>query len=348
MLNWDDLNFFRSIAPERSFRRAAAKHNLSVNTIRSRIDRLEKALGMTLFQRSRDGLSLTIEGMTALDVVLEMDSAIGRLAPRANNAQSTGGEILSLYCTEGIGEFLLAPKLPALMESIASKISLQCDADQDRIHSTDRDICIGFARPTNPETIVCKLATIRFIPCASEAYLDRFGRPSSMEDLEGHRFILQESYGLTEESMRQIFGNERADRLIAAKTNGINLLHRAIGAGFGIGALPSHLCDLDTNIEILDLPIVQNSDLWMSFNRMSMSSHSKRNAIDWIKQCFQQMAAPASASDKLAGIKIVESGIHNQNAVSEAMKKMLVPAAGDYPTVLETPDFRYLSHPTGD
>lgn len=28
---------------------------------------------MTLFQRSRDGLSLSIEGMTALDIVLEMD-----------------------------------------------------------------------------------------------------------------------------------------------------------------------------------------------------------------------------------------------------------------------------------
>ena len=331
MLNWDDLNFFRSIAPERSFRRAAAKHNLSVNTIRSRIDRLEKALGMTLFQRSRDGLSLTIEGMTALDVVLEMDSVIGRLAPRASIAQSTGGEILSLCCTEGIGEFLLAPKLPALMESIASKISLQCDVDQDRIHSTERDICIGFSRPTNPETIVCKLATIRFFPCASRAYLDRFGRPTSLEDLDGHRFILQESYGLTEETMRQILGNERADRLIAAKTNGTNLLHRAIVAGFGIGALPSHLCGPGANIEILDLPIVQSSDLWMSFNRMSMASQSKRNAIDWIKQCFHQMGLPASEDDRLVSFKTGESAVRNQNAVSGALQKLLVPAAGIEP-----------------
>lgn len=332
MLNWDDLNFFRSIAPERSFRRAASRQNLSVNTIRSRIDRLEKALGMTLFQRSRDGLSLSIEGMTALDIVLEMDSAIGRLAPRANAAQSYGGNVLTLSCTEGIGEFLLAPRLPALMELIEGNVSFHCDADQDRIHSTERDICIGFSRPTNPETIVCKLATIRFIPCASKAYLDSFGRPTSLDDLDGHRFIVHESYGLDEETMRGIFGNERAARLIAAKTNGSNILYRAIAAGFGIGALPSHFCARSANIETLDLPITQTSDLWMSFNRMSMSSQTKRNAIDWIKQCFHQMAAPAAADDHLASGKSPEGNLQrHQMKANDSLKKALVPAAGIEP-----------------
>lgn len=331
MLNWDDLNFFRSIASERSFRRAAAKRNLSVNTIRSRIDRLERALGMTLFLRGRDGLSLTIEGMAALDIVLEMDSAIGRLAPRSNSAQSAAGETLTLSCTEGVGEYLLAPKLPTLMQSIESKVSLHCDTDQDRIHSTERDICIGFSRPTNPETIVCKLATIRFYPCASRSYLDRFGRPTSLEDLDGHRVILQESYGLTERILRETVGNDRADRLIAARTNGSNILHRAIAAGFGIGALPSHLCGPGANIEILDLPIVQSADLWMSFNRMSMSSQSKRNAIDWIKQCFHQMVLTASGDDQMASVKTGETAVRNQNAASAALQKMLVPAAGIEP-----------------
>ena len=313
MLNWDDLNFFRSIAPERSFRRAAARHNLSVNTIRSRIDRLEKALGMTLFQRSRDGLSLSIEGMTALDIVLEMDSAIGRLAHRPNASQSYGSNVLTLCCTDGIAEFLLAPRLPALIEVIEGNVSIHCDSDQDRIHSTERDVCIGFSRPTNPETIVCKLASISFALCASKAYLERFGRPESLGDLDGHRFIVQESYGLDAAAMRRIFGNERASRLVAAKTNSSKVLCQAVASGFGIGALPNYFRGRNAAIEALDLPIALTSDLWMSFNRMSMNSQAKRNAIDWIKDCLRQMDASLPAEGQLVSLETEEGHLRQDS-----------------------------------
>lgn len=332
MLNWDDLNFFRSIAPERSFRRAAVKLDLSVNTIRSRIDRLERALGMTLFQRGRDGLSLSTDGMAALDVVLEMDSAIGRLAPRGGADQSLEANALTLCCTEGIGEFLLAPRLPILMKLIHGTVSFYCDADQGRIHSSERDICIGFSRPTNPETIVCKLATIRFIPHASKAYLDRFGKPESLADLHGHRFIVQESFGLNDDAMRRIFGNERATRLTAAKTNSNGVLYRAVASGFGIGALPRHLHPGGNDIEMLDLPIALTSDLWMSFNRNAMSSPAKRDAVDWIKECFQQLGTPAPAALRSATPNGNEDAVPlfpvNTSGVAEGL---LVPAAGIEP-----------------
>lgn len=332
MLNWDDLNFFKSIAPERSFRRAAARQNLSVNTIRSRIDRLERALGMTLFQRSREGLSLSLEGMTALDIILEMESAIGRLVPRNDASLSPGQATLSLCCTEGVGDILLAPELPRLMEAIQGKVSFHCDADQDRIHSTERDICIGFSRPTNPETIVCKLATIRFFPCAAKTYLDRFGRPRSMEDLEGHRFVVQDSYGLDETAMRRLFGSEPAVRMVAARTNASSILFRAVKSGFGIGALPAYLHTTCPEVEVLDLPMLVTSDLWMSFNRLSMSSPAKRNAIDWIKECFHNLDSEMPSGDpQPSEQKRDKQGAIHATSNSEAIKRMLVPAAGIEP-----------------
>lgn len=329
MLNWDDLNFFGVIASERSFRRAAARLNLSVNTIRGRIDRLERALGMALFHRGRDGLSLSADGVAALGIVLEMEATSRRLAPRSSPNLVPTGDRLTICCTEGVGEFWLAPRLPALLRQIPVNISFLCDTDQDRIHSAERDICIGFARPTYAETIVCKLATLHFVLCASKSYFDRFGRPKSLDDFEGHRFIVHESYGLNGEAMRRLLGEGRARRLIAAKMNGSHALFQAIASGLGIGALPTYLCGLSDMIEPLDLPVPISADLWLSFNRSSMSSQTNRDAIDWIKGCFRQANYPWFGEEFIHPRDVWAS--RSSIPLAEAFVNPLVPAAGIEP-----------------
>lgn len=332
MLNWDDLNFFRAIASERSFRRAAAKLKLSVNTIRARVDRLEQALGKTLFHRGRDGLSLSTEGMTTLGIVLEMDAASQRLAPRSYVDPTSSGKMLTICCTEGIGEFWLAPRLPSLLRLVEVNVSFLCDSDQSRIHSAERDICIGFARPTNPETIVCKLATLHFTLCASKAYLERYGYPPSMDDLDGHRFIVHESYGLDREAMRQLMGEDRARRLVVARMNGSHALYQAVASGFGIGALPTYLCGLSDSIEPLGLPVVLASDLWLSFNRSSMSSQTNRDAIDWIKGCFRQATYPWFGEEFVHPRDIRPDWVGQlPMPIEGALLNPLVPAAGIEP-----------------
>lgn len=333
MPNWDDLNFFRVIASERSFRRAAARLKLSINTIRGRVDRLEKALEMTLLVRGRDGLSLTDEGMTALGIVLEMDATSRRLAPRACPDSTLAGETLTICCTEGIGEFWLAPRLPSLLRLINANMTFLCYSDQDRIHSAERDICIGFARPTNPETIVCKLATFHFTLCASKAYLERCGHPRSMDDLDDHCFILHESYGLNDEAMRRLVGEHRARRLVAAKMNGSHALFQAIASGLGIGALPTYLLKLSDDIEPLDLPMLLSSDLWLSFNRSGMTSQTNRDAIDWIKGCFRQMDHPWFGGEFIQHRDVRPDWIDRPAIPLEgAAANPLVPATGiDFP-----------------
>lgn len=332
MPNWDDLNFFRVIASERSFRRAAAKLKLSVNTIRGRVDRLEKALSVTLFVRGRDGLSLSDEGMAVLDIVLEMGATSQRLAPHAPADPALAGETLSICCTEGIGEFWLAPRLPQLLKLVDVNVTFLCCSDQDRIHSVERDICIGFARPTNPETIVCKLATLHFTLCASKTYLERRGRPRSMDDLDGHRFILHESYGLNGEAMRRLVGEHRAPRLVAAKMNGSHALFQAIASGLGIGALPACLSGLSDSIEMLDLPMLLASDLWLSFNRSGMTSRINRDAVDWIKGCFQQPYHPWFSGELIPHHNIDSNWIDRSAVPPEGvLPNPLVPAAGIEP-----------------
>lgn len=287
MLNWDDLSFFRKIANERSFRRAAAKTKLSVNTIRTRIGRLEHSLGIALFMRSRDGLVLSPEGISALNVVHEMETTSLRLFSDLPGETSPAGQELRISCTEGIGESWLAPRLGSLYAKVPFNLSFRCDSDQVRIHASENDVGIGFTRPENPDTIVCKIATIHFIPCASRSYLERRKSPTSPSDLVGHRFITHKSYGLNTAKLREYAGSHIANQLFFTRMNTSDAIEQAIVAGLGIGALPSYRWPKLENVERVDLDLNLKSDLWLSFNRASAARQPIRDTIDWLKECFR-------------------------------------------------------------
>jgi DNA-binding transcriptional LysR family regulator len=287
MLNWDDLNFFRNIAHERSFRKAAAKRKLSVNTIRARIGRLEESLGMTLFGRGREGLTLSADGIATLNIVHEMEAMSLRLIPAyPGNKISADGE-LRICCSEGIGETWLAPRLVELQQRVPVNVSFRCDFDQSRIHSPEYDLCIGFTRPTNPDTIICKVATIHFALCASPDYLSKRQPLRTIEDLGGHRFIVHDSYGLDFNTLYSLVGNESARPLAFARMNTSHAVQKAVAAGFGIGALPSYLCGNAEYVQVIDLELGLKSDLWLSFNRSTGVSQPIRETIDWLKACFR-------------------------------------------------------------
>jgi LysR family transcriptional regulator, transcriptional activator of nhaA len=66
-LNYHHLRYFRTIARERSLARAAQKLNLSAPALSIQLKQLEQSLGQRLFERRRDGLTLTEAGKVALD-----------------------------------------------------------------------------------------------------------------------------------------------------------------------------------------------------------------------------------------------------------------------------------------
>jgi DNA-binding transcriptional LysR family regulator len=293
MLNWDDLNIFRAVASEQSFRKAAGKLKLAVNTVRARVQRLETSLDTTLFGRTRDGLILNADGTHVLEIALEMQAMSQRLMlGRGNNTVRKKGE-LKISCSEGIGVFWLAPRLHELQFLVPDlTVSLLSDFDQNRIHSRESDLCLGFLRPTDPDTIFCKLATLHFLPYASDAYLHIHGHPKSIEEAEKHRFVVHDAPGLHAETMSLFAGANTMRRMAITKVNTSYLLYRAVVNGLGIGALPTYVHAISPTVCALDIPVQLKFDLWLSYDRSVQKSQPVRIAIDWLKACFNPEKQP--------------------------------------------------------
>lgn len=101
--DWNDLRLFRMLAEELSFTRAASRAQVSQPTLSTRIQRLERKLGVVLFDRSTRRMNLTSAGRhllvgveimaTELAQTLSGLQAGGDMPP---DSSVTGGSVLRL------------------------------------------------------------------------------------------------------------------------------------------------------------------------------------------------------------------------------------------------------------
>lgn len=292
-VHWDDLDLFKAVAVAGSLRKAAIRLGISVNTVRARIDRLEQTLGVQLFERSREGVRISAEGTRILDVALEMQSLSSQIrAGDTTRALARPGQI-SISCSEGVGEFWLTPRLAALQERLpGTVISLNNDFDQHRIHTARHDIALSFARTSDPDMIVSRIATLHFALYASARYLARFGEPASLDEASDHRLVVQEAAGLNPQSLTLFIGEFEASRLSIVKVNTSYSLYWAVANGVGIGALPTYVRAISRNVRPLDLPVQLRFDLWMSYHRSSRANPVLRSTVEWLREAFDPIRYP--------------------------------------------------------
>jgi len=174
-MDWDDYQYFLAVAGSGSVSAAARRLSQSHSTVLRRLDKLEAALDVRLFERFQTGYVLTANG----------DALQALLAPIADGMQEIerklGGHDTALQgairvtTTDTLMDTLL-PTLSAFRTSYPG-IQLQLTIANSFVNLSRRDADVAI-RPSNtpPDNLVGrKLGTVRTAPYAARAYLDRIG-----------------------------------------------------------------------------------------------------------------------------------------------------------------------------
>jgi DNA-binding transcriptional LysR family regulator len=267
--------------------------SLSVNTLRSRLDRLEKALATTLFARRSDGLELTAEGRAVVEVAQSMYSASSQLPSGRGNRVLLREDALSICASEGVGTFWLTPRLLDLRQRLnGMTVSLDCFSDQSKLQPVAHDISVGFERPTDPDAVSFKAATMHMVPYASHDYIDRFGELLSLDDIAGHKCIQQDAPGLNYDILQHFLGTDSMKEVTQFRVNSSFALFWAVSSGIGIAGLPTYISALSNRIRPLNMPIRLKFDLWISYHGTSRGSWPVRLAVDWLRDSFDSRRYP--------------------------------------------------------
>lgn len=220
----------------------ARELGIPLATVSRRVAELEEKLGTQLLLRSARGLVLTEAGtayVAACRRILEQVSEAERTAagefsaPRGLLSLSSPIVFGRLHLLPAIADFLKAyPEVDARLEQSDRLVSLQ----EEHI-----DAAIRIGRLPDSNLRARRVGEVRWLVCASPAYLAARGRPERAEDLAHHDCITFENLMPAD---RWRFGDGRRNRQIPIRSRMIvNTADAAIGAaraGLGVTRVLSY------------------------------------------------------------------------------------------------------------
>ena len=252
-MDWDKLKIFHAVAEAGSFTRATVNLNLSQSAISRQIQSLEQDLKVQLFERHARGLTLTENGeyvfKTAHEVIAKLKEVETSLGDQKN--KPTGK--LTITTVRSFGTHWLTPRIREFMQ-INPEIEVELIFDDKELDLSTRqaDIGIFMRRPKQLNYIQRKLVDIKYHIYGSTKYLEKYGMPKTLNDLNKHRFI---SFGKGAPS--PVFNPDWALKLgikdnkkrkSIMKVNSVMGLLLAVESGVGLAALPDYLVFQSQNV----------------------------------------------------------------------------------------------------
>lgn len=248
MLDWDKLRIFHTAAESGSFTHAAEKLGMSQSAVSRQISALEEDLSLKLFIRHARGLVLTEVGEQLFRTAHRMHWELQQVETQMSESQDVPTGPLLVTTTVGIGSTWLSSRIHEfllLYPDIQIEIKLN-DAELD-LAMREADVAIRLHRPSQSEMIQRKLFTVHNHFYASKQYLEDYGEPKNVEDLDSHRIITfgepVPSYLGDINYLERLGRPESSPRRAAMKVNAIYGMMQAAAAGIGIAMLPDYVTE---------------------------------------------------------------------------------------------------------
>ncbi len=297
-LSWDNMRLLLALADAGSFRSAAVVAGVSLNTIRSKIDRLERQFGTPLLRRSVEGARLTQEGHELVAIARQM-AALGNSASRVQRAGTQrSNSTVKISVTEGLGTFWLVPRLVEFRAAHPDiRVDLHCDMAPPDVLFRDVDIAIQLTKPTSPDLIARRVGTMHLMPFASDTYLKAYGTPKSVADAAKHQLVWQQADQVAFDALPLFVDSGLADSIIALQTNTSSAHYWAVSKGAGIGFLPTYARALSRSTRPLDIGVQLRREIYVVHHPDAVRFPEVRQALDWLADAFDKTKFPWFADE---------------------------------------------------
>lgn len=189
-MNWERLKVFYQVARARSFTNAAAQVNKAQSALSRSIMQLEYELKTQLFTRLPRGLELTQQGKILYKVADKMSFEAESIESLFYEQENMPKGVLRVTTTIALASMWLPQKTPGFLEEY-SEIRLVVIGNDDELDLNVREADAAI-RPLIPhQTELVQRYLLTFSPklYASPKYLEKFGEPKKIEDLDNHRLI---------------------------------------------------------------------------------------------------------------------------------------------------------------
>jgi DNA-binding transcriptional LysR family regulator len=263
MFDWNDLRYFVAVARHGSALAAAKALQVDPSTVQRRLQALEQRLGRPLLERLPSGSQLTSFGRSLLPQAQAVERAVQAMEQQVAALGRDVTGVVRVTCPEPIvlrltGSLLLE-RFHALHPGLRVEFVIS-DRYVD-LSKGEADVALRSGDTDDGDLVGRKIADSLWAVYASATYVQRHGRPGSVDDLDAHAWVA------FDESM----ANHRAsawlrrvapDARIAASANSVLGAVYSAKAGLGLAALPTAIGDAEPDLVRVLGPVDELTRIW--------------------------------------------------------------------------------------
>lgn len=239
MRDWDDIRLFLAVARAGSTRAAAAELGLNQTTVARRMEGLEHALRLRLFERTTRGFALTDQGTALREAAAPMLEAARALERRAEAlGRSLRGRI-RVTAPEAVFTHLVAP-IVAEFRRDHPEVLIDWDSSEGFADLAAGEADLAFRAtiaPGDGRLHGVKLSDVAWSAYASRAYAADHGVPASIGELRGHPVVAYAGPIAQRPGDRWFMAHADPSR-IGGSSNTVTNVASILRAGVGVGCLP--------------------------------------------------------------------------------------------------------------
>ena len=190
MTHFSQIAAFIAVVEQNSFAGAARQQGVSTAAVSRQVARLEAELHAQLLHRTTRRVTLTEIGAQYYQ---QCKKALGELAEAektisASRSVATG--TLSITSSRYFALQYLLPRLPGFMaQNPALEVKIELAERFPDLERENIDLIFGMSMPESLDLVRKRVATTRYVLCASPGYLKKRKTPKVPEDLIQHRYI---------------------------------------------------------------------------------------------------------------------------------------------------------------
>lgn len=279
--DWTLWRSFEAVVARGSLSGAARALGLSQPTLGRHVEALERALDVTLFERSLQGLRPTEAALRLYEPVAAAHRALAEAALLAEGSSTVLSGSIRITSSAVTSHYVLPPMLRQLRNDFPNiAIELVPSDSAENLLLREADIAVRMFRPTQLDLVTRRLGAIPVVACAHQTYLARRGMPASAEELTTHDLVGFDRSDLIIDAARAM-GHRLQRQDFVIRTDSQTAMWELLRAGLGIGFAQSGLVESTPGmIRLLpDLP-VPPLEVWLTTHRELFTSRRIRAIYD--------------------------------------------------------------------
>ncbi|MBI4870173.1 MAG: LysR family transcriptional regulator [Candidatus Riflebacteria bacterium] len=304
MLDFTALRHFLAVAETRSFSRAAQKLFVTQPAVSHQIRRLEKDLGLRLFERHPDQAVLTDPGLFLQQFCIDLFNRLGEAEARVRSSVHAVEGTVRLACPTGLADCWLIPELIKFRKAhpaVDYRVWMGPDEFiRSRLEDRRLDLAIIVQAITETgqrlvQTPIYTEEYVLFVPGGS----GRQRQPPPADDVVFTRpfVVFEENDYMLRRWLEENYPGRAGDVRIGHVVNHFPALIAMVKAGLGVAVLPRHTVRraLDHG-ELTEVPAPKANPL----NRFSLAYHRQEPMSPKLEKLVAHLGAAAQVAPELS------------------------------------------------